>query len=301
MKMKDNEQLIFTPGLSSQSLKMDYFKIDNMTVVGQVGSGKDTLINFIVKSMIDSNPTGKLSFVYLDYCARGRTPLSNPNRITSYNQLMKEVNVDKYLLSTRELLTKLSFIPEDERVLSKGTADGVIVVVINEFDVLPSCLQTLIKAIIKRHSKCECLKFILSVHGAGMLLDILDYIPYRLVTRTTEDGSNSLMRCNIACRCADKYGSCWFYDVNNPDVYNKYKVKFIPESLLNRMMKVYAKGADIENKLVSLYYDVADKKTECELDCRVSELIHSVVSDSVECRELYTSYKKEEDADSAAI
>ena len=55
MKMKDKEQIIFTPGLDSRSLKMDYYDIDNMVIVGTTGSGKTTALNAIVKSMIESN------------------------------------------------------------------------------------------------------------------------------------------------------------------------------------------------------------------------------------------------------
>ena len=66
MKTKDRELTIFTPGLDSRSLKIDYFDIDNMVIVGVTGSGKTTALNAIVKSMMESNDSKYLQLVMFD-------------------------------------------------------------------------------------------------------------------------------------------------------------------------------------------------------------------------------------------
>ena len=266
MKTKDKELTIFTPGLDSQSLKMDYFNIDNMVIVGTTGSGKTTALNAIMKSMMESNDSKYLQLVMFDGTNNAcESPFFNPRRITPHTKLQSMfISPDMFYLEVHELLhtllavasTTVYSIGEYCNVATGRTelVPGVIVVVINEFEALPEYLRYLVRLIIKRNS--PQVKFILTGQSERPFKDFISDIRYRITTRVSDETSNTLLGCNIGSRCADEYGTCWFYDSEEPDSYSKHIVNFTPESLLNRMMKTYSSNKDPNSLLLDKYYIV---------------------------------------------
>lgn len=268
MKMKDKEQIIFTPGLDSRSLKMDYYDIDNMVIVGTSGSGKTTALNAIVKSMIESNNSEYLQLVMFDGSNNvNESPFFSTSRITPFTQLQSYLGFcpKMFYHEVFSLLQTLNIVvtcingdlgEEPSFGLREGKLiPGKIVVVINEFEALPLYLQYLTRMILGWGS--SQVKFILTGQSERPFKDFIQNIRYRLTTRVEDKTSNLLLGCNIGSRRADKYGTCWFYDINEPDTYTKHIVNFVPESLLNRMMKTYASGKEPNNKLLSKYHAAA--------------------------------------------
>ena len=264
MKMKDKEQIIFTPGLGSQSLKMDYYDVDNMVIVGTTGSGKTTALNAIVKSMIESNNSEYLQLVMFDGSGNvNESPFFSTTRITPYTELQRYLGISPKMFyhevySLLHGLYAMSLVTDGDLGEVPGFGfdkskllPGKIVVVINEFEALPTYLQYLTRLIIMRDS--PQIKFILTGQSERPFKDFIKNIRYRLTTRVEDKASDVLLGCNIGSRRADKYGSCWFYDITEPDIYSKHVVNFTPDSLLNRMMKTYASGKVSNPKLLLKY------------------------------------------------
>ena len=275
MKTKDRERIIFTPGLDSRSLKMDYYDIDNMVIVGTTGSGKTTALNAIVKSMIESNDSEYLQLVMFDGSGNvSESPFFSTTRITPYTELQRYLGVSQQMFYhevysiLHGLYWVVSAVDGDlGEVPAFGTSEpkllpGKIVVVINEFEALPTYLKYLIRLIIRRHS--PQVKFILTGQSERPFKEFISDIRYRLTTRVNELTSDILLGCNIGSKRADKYGSCWFYDITEPDDYNKCIVSFTPESLLNRMMKTYASGKVSNPKLLLKFRRVQNSRNMYE-------------------------------------
>lgn len=301
MKMKDKEQIIFTPGLDSRSLKMDYYNIDNMVIVGTTGSGKTTALNAIVKSMIESNSSEYLQLVMFDGTNNtNESPFFNQTRITPFTELQRHLafTPDMFYHNVFGLVENLSRVVrtccgdlgEKNDFLDRNKCvhvPGTIVVVINNFDALPKYIQLYVWYTMMWES--NQVKFILTGQSERPFKDYLDRVRYRLITRVDDNASNILLGCNIASRRADKYGSCWFYDINEPDTYTKHIVSFTPDSLLNRMMKSYASGKPSNNRLLNKYYSVsaADySKSSCDMREVISEVF------KVDGRALYEDFIK---------
>lgn len=286
MKTKDRELTIFTPGLDSRSLKMDYFNIDNMVIVGSTGSGKTTALNAIVKSMMESNDSKYLQLVMFDgsnnVC---ESPFFNTNRITPYTKLQSTfVTPEMFYHEVYELLHTLLTVASST-VYSIGEdcngatghaklVSGVIVVIINEFEALPEYLQYLVRLILRRNS--PQVKFILTGQSERPFKDFISDIRYRLTTRVNDEASNTLLGCNIGSRCADKYGTCWFYDSEEPDRYSKHVVNYTPESLLNRMMKIYSSSKESDSLVLDKYYSVRSYSKDYTTTNQSIESIYNV-------------------------
>lgn len=286
MKTKDRELTIFTPGLDSRSLKMDYFDIDNMVIVGVTGSGKTTALNAIVKSMMESNDSKYLQLVMFDgFNNVCESPFFNSRRITPHTELQSIfLNQNMFYHELYNLLHTLLMVANSV-VYSVGEeyhglteypklVPGVIVVVINEFEALPEYLRYLVRLIIRR--KSPQVKFILTGQSERPFKDFISDIRYRITTRVDDEASNTLLRCNIGSRCADKYGTCWFYDSEEPDYYSKHVVNFTPESLLNRMMKTYSSGKESNSLILAKYYSVRLEKKDYEMTNQFMEEIYKV-------------------------
>lgn len=286
MKTKDKELTIFTPGLDSRSLKMDYFDIDNMVIVGGTGSGKTTMLNTIVKSMIDSNDSKYLQLVMFDggnnVC---ESPFFNQRRITPYTELqrifiMPSMFYHEVYNLLHTLLTVASSVVqpvgEEWNVVTghRKLVPGVIVVIINEFEALPEYLRYLIRFIIRR--KSPQVKFILTGQSEKPFKDFISDIRYRVTTRVDDEASNVLLKCNIGSRCADKYGTCWFYDSEEPDCYSKHIINFTPDSLLNRMMKTYSSNKESNSLVLAKYYNVRYDKKDYDMTDQCMEDIYKV-------------------------
>ena len=261
MKMKDKERIIFTPGLDSRSLKMDYHDVDNMVIVGNTGSGKTTALNAIVKSMIESNSSEYLQLVMFDGSNDvNESPFFTTTRITPYTELQRYLGTSPKMFyhDIFSILHGLHWVASSVdgdlgEIPAFGTIGpklipGKIVVVINEFEALPMYLQYLVRLIIKRNS--PQVKFILTGQSERPFKEFIKDIRYRLTTRVDNSTSDFLFGCNIGSKRADKYGTCWFYDVTEPDVYTKHIVNYIHDSLLNRMMKTYSSGKVSNPKLL---------------------------------------------------
>lgn len=254
MKMKDKEQIIFTPGLSSRSLTMDYYPIENMLIAGLSGSGKDTAINAIVKGMISSNDIGKFSYVYIDAMDRSN-PLANSSRPTPYNELQSRLYGEHYLAMVYTVLCEIicaaiSYMGDIDD--NPKYVNGKLVVIVNNFGALPEYLQVLIRYLMYFTSKHDVgINVIVSAQCSEFTDDMLENAPYRLTTRVTEECSEKLLNCNIGARVTEKFGTAWFYNVEDPYNYVHTIVKFTPEPLLNRMMKSYASGKQSNNKIVA--------------------------------------------------
>lgn len=279
MKTKDKELTIFTPGLDSRSLKMDYFNIDNMVIVGTTGSGKTTALNAIVKSMMESNDSKYLQLVMFDGANNDyESPFFNQRRFTPHTKLQSIFNTpDMFYLEVYELLHTLLAVAStvvhtfgeecDGATGQVKLIPGAIVVVINEFEALPEYLRYLVRLIIRRNS--PQVKFILTGQSERPFKDFISNIRYRITTRVNDETSNILLGCNIGSRRADKYGTCWFYDSEEPDTYSKHVVNFIPESLLNRMIKTYSSNKEPNSLLLHKYYVMGvenrdyDKTNQC--------------------------------------
>lgn len=274
MKTNDRELTIFTPGLSSRSLKMDYYEIDNMVVTGLCGSGKDTTLTAIVKSMIESNKIGKFSYVFIDACYP-HNPLANANRKTPYNELQIPLDHSRSMQIIYDTLLRLiSVVVSRIDPVDNGTklVDGTIVVIINNYDSLPEYLKLVVRYLIKRTVNTKQVKVIISGQPSGITKDILDNTRYKLCTRLTDDESNRILGCNIASRLADKYGSVWFNDSEEADVFTKHIVNATPDSFLNRMMKTYASGKQSSCEAVVKFRDADTKFMESWLLPALTEL-----------------------------
>lgn len=254
MKMKDKEQIIFTPGLSSRSLTMDYYPIENMLIAGLAGSGKDTAINAIVKGMISSNDIGRFSYVYIDAMDRNN-PLANSSRPTPYNELQSRLYGEHYLAMVYTVLCEIicaaisymGGIDDNPKYVN-----GKLVVIVNNFGALPEYLQVLIRYLMYITSKHDVgINVIISAQCSEFTDDMLESAPYRITTRVTEECSEKLLNCNIGARVTEKFGTAWFYNSEDPYNYVHTIVKFTPEPLLNRMMKSYASGKPSNNKIVA--------------------------------------------------
>lgn len=301
MKMKDKEQIIFTPGLDSRSLKMDYYDIDNMVIVGTTGSGKTTALNAIVKSMIESNSSEYLQLVMFDGTNNtNESPFFNQTRITPFNELQRNLGFVKGMFYhrvfclvenlSRVVCTCCSDLGEVSDFVDRNKSvhvPGTIVVVINNFDALPKYIQLYVWYIMMWES--SQVKFILTGQSERPFKDYIDSVRYRLITRADDNASNILLGCNIASRRADKYGSCWFYDINEPDTYTKHIVNFTPDSLLNRMMKSYASGKPSNNRLLKKYYSVGAIDYS-EHSCDMREIISDMFK--VDGKALYEEFIK---------
>lgn len=299
MKTKDRERIIFTPGLDSRSLKMDYYDIDNMVIVGTTGSGKTTALNAIVKSMIESNSSEYLQLVMFDGTNNTKeSPFFNQMRITPFTELQRNLGFVTgmfyhnvfHLVETLSRVVRTCSMDQGEKsdFLDRTKSvhvPGTIVVVINNFDTLPKYIQLYVWYTMMWES--SQVKFILTGQSERPFKDYLDRVRYRLITRADDSTSNILLGCNIASRRADKYGSCWFYDINEPDTYTKHIVSFTPDSLLNRMMKSYASGKPSNNRLLNKYYSVgAADYSQCSCDMR--EVISDVFK--VDGKALYEDF-----------
>lgn len=290
MKMKDKEQIIFTPGLDSRSLKMDYYDVDNMVIVGTIGSGKTTALNAIVKSLMESNSSEYLQLVMFDGSNHvTESPFFSTTRITPFTELQRYLGVSPAMFyhEVHTLLTglycmvstvdgDLGEVPSLDMLTTK-LLPGKIVVVINEFEALPDYLKYMIKFIIKQNN--PQVKFILTGQSARPFKDFITDIRYRLTTRVDDATSDVLLGCNIGSKRADKYGSCWYYDVTEPDTYTKHIVNFTPESLLNRMMKTYASGKVSNPKLLIKYRNVSNMK---DANSRIDTVIKQVYGVDIE-------------------
>lgn len=258
MKMKDKELTIFTPGLSSRSLTMDYHNIDNMILTGVTGSGKDTTLNHIVVSMLESNGLGRFSYVMID-SSPVKSPLANPNRVTPYNELQSEIDEEDYFKSVRELLITLiecarAYLQDYDG--SQKYVRGSLVLIVNGFGGFPKYIQCLIRYLIFCTRRIDTYKVIVSGQPSEISEDMLDVSRYVLATRIDDENSDRLFGCNIASKLSDKYGSVWFHDREEPCVFTKHTVKFTPDSLLNKMMKTYASAKKSGNMSVKKYHHI---------------------------------------------
>lgn len=265
MKMNDNELVIFTPGFRSQSTTKDYYSIDNMVIAGLLGSGRASLVNAIVRSMLESNKVDKFSYVYINGYSNNMSPFGNLNRISPYNELMSELDVENYIESVDRLITKLCMVPFVSNCYALDTVDGVIVIVIDNYSKLPDITKSVIENFIKKSNK-SCIKFILCDEYANSFSEILPYINYRVATRLLADESSILLNCDLACSCADEFGSCWFFDKRRPDVYVKYIVDFVAEPILNKLLKTYSYKRKSNIKPVLVYTQLLSPM--CSEDCR---------------------------------
>ena len=284
MKTKDRELTIFTPGLSSQSLNMDYYEINNMIVSGLTGSGKDTALTAVVKSMIESNKVGKFSYVYIDGMDT-HNPLANSGRITPYKELQLALGYGLPLLEVYQMLVNLCTVVGTK---CEGTdtdpklVDGTLVVIINNFGAMPEYLQLLVRYLMKWTVSSSEMKVIVACQPSECTRDMLENAPYRLCTRLVEEESNRLLGCNIAARRADKYGTAWFYNIEEPDKYTKHVVNYTPDSLLNRMMKTYASGKPSNCRIVHKY-----RVLEC---CEFDKDLRAVLNDLFDV-DAYAAYE----------
>ena len=244
MKIKDFERVIFTPGVCRNTLTSDYYEVDNMLVVGVSGSGKTTLLQAIMNSIISSNEPRQFSLVHMDMYTNGINPYCNENRVIPCMDLMHDIYAEEgsYAEKCQKFLDKLFIVHEGllcgDAVDHEGAAFSTkLIIVIDGFDRLDKIYQQEVFAIMKAH---KGIKFILGTQNVEQFRKYLYLVPYRIVTRTSSDTSNEVLHCNIGNTQADVMGSCWFYDVSNPGVYKKYNVEYMPESLVNRMLKVHA-------------------------------------------------------------
>lgn len=201
-----------------------------MIIAGLTGSGKDTLIHSILRECILSNEVGKFTYVYIDTVHRTFSPFGKCNRITAYSELMSQLNTDDYLTSVRQFLQRLVLLKDC--TIEKET----LVVVINNYDAMSDYITMLVEYCVSTFKDCDTVKFIISVQGNAAPNNSSDF-RYKLLTRTTEGVSNKLIHCNLASSCADKYGTCWFFDEKTPDVYSKLEVEFTPDWSNNRLLK----------------------------------------------------------------
>ena len=261
MKTKDRELTIFTPGLSSQSLNMDYFEIDHMIIAGTMGSGRQTLVTSIVKSMMESNDVGKVSYIVIDPEGYENNPLANAKRITPYNELQRWLQSQDY----HSIWGVLKLVMESARSWTAGfdfdridsshseLKKSKLVIVVPNYDKLPEFFRLMLLDIVSHGTgNSGNIKCIISGEDVQCLKHIADKCRYRMVTRVESDeDSNIILGCNLAHRCSDKFGSVWFRDMDNTDVFTKHVVSFTPDSLLNRMMKTYASGKQSGNTQVA--------------------------------------------------
>lgn len=228
--MKNFDRVIFTPGLCTRSNNKEYYEMDNMVIAGLTGSGKDTLINAILRECILCNEVGKFTYVYIDPIHHEFSPFGNVKRVTMFNELISHFDENNYLRSVREFLTRLIWLAESD------CKNETLIVVINNYDALPKYLTMLVEYYVFVLMHSTMIKFIVSVQGNSNDYNF-KYFRYRALTRTTEDTSNTLIHCNLASSCADKYGTCWFFDEESPDVYTKVNVEFTPDFLNKRLLK----------------------------------------------------------------
>lgn len=235
--------------------------MDNMVIAGLTGSGKDTLINAILRECILCNEVGKFTYVYIDPTHCEFSPFGNVKRVTMFNELMTHFDETNYLNSIRKFLTRLFWLVEC------NCKNETLVVVINNYDALPKYLTMLVEYYVSVLKNNTMIKFIVAVQGNSNDCNFKDF-RYKALTRTTEEVSNSLIHCNLASSCADKYGTCWFFDEYVPDVYTKINVEFTPDFLNKRLLKSLSssKSTDMcivtamNNLRVNLPWEVEEAK-----------------------------------------
>lgn len=259
MKVKGLERVIFTPGLCRQSLTSDYYEMENTVVVGTTGSGKTTLMQAIAKSIIDSNDACNFNMAFFDLYGYNYNPICNSNRILpcmdimhflfgpEFEGLSYEQKVEQFIAHL-PLMAKWEM-PDVYDTEASPEERGFLVVMIDGFDRLDKFYQDAVFATMKLSNK---IKFIIGVQSSVTVREYLDEIPYRIVTKSITPGdSDIVLGCNLGYTQADDYGTCWFKDERNPYIYKKYSIECIPNSLLNKMMKVYsgyAKGLNISRR-----------------------------------------------------
>lgn len=264
MKVKDIERVIFTPGLSRESLTSDYYAIDNTVIVGTTGTGKTTTTQAIVKSILDSNEPDTYSLLYLDMTGHETNPLCNTNRILSSMTLMRYMKesfpFDTYAERAEQVIRMLSIAMwwSSRKVPSYDEGEPerppkLLVLVIDGFDALDELEQKLVFTMMKA---CPFVKVIASAQTAKTFKDFLDLFEYKIVTKVHNAlDSDIVLGCNLGYKQADKYGSCWFTSESVPGFYRKYGVKMMSTSLLNRYMKTQA---GYEGAVNSIVEDVED-------------------------------------------
>lgn len=254
MKIKDLERVIFTPGVCRESLTSDYYDVDNTIVVGVTGSGKTTTMQAIMDSIIDSNEPEQFSLMYVDLHTHRSNPFCNENRIIPCMSLMREIYNEEgtYKEKVQNFLKRLMEIHEYALCGSGVRFDGKristrLIIAIDGFEMLDKQYQELVFAIMK---KSKCIKFILGMQSIGCCKRYLYLVPYRIVTRSTDEVSNEVLHCNLGHTQADLFGTCWFHDIRKPGQYKKYVVEYLPVSYINRALKVnagYTKGNIVAN------------------------------------------------------
>lgn len=263
MRMKDYKRVIFTPGLSRESLTSDYYAVDNMVIAGITGSGKTTTIQGIVKSIMDNNDPEEYSLMYIDMSDCTSNPMCNTKRILPTMSLMYSLQEDIILPNYKERveqfirhLAMVAQCPSDSELETNDNSrlnNKFLIVVIENFEFLDSLEKGLVFTIM---ASCPYIKFILSVQGADSVKDYIDLFTYRIVTKLpTALSSDIILGCNLGYKQADRYGSCWFYYDKVPGVYRKYRVRCLSQSLLNRFMKAQSGYSGPVNPIVKEYKD----------------------------------------------
>ena len=260
MRMKDYKRVIFTPGLSRESLTSDYYAVDNMVIAGATGSGKTTTIQGIVKSIMDNNEPEEYSLMYIDMKGYASNPMCNTNRIIPSMSLMYTMQEDiirtDYKERAEQFIRHLAMVAQCPSTESENESDlrfndKFLIVVIENFEHLDSLERNLVFTIM---STCEYIKFILSVQDADAVKDYMELFSYRIATRlTTALASDIILGCNLGYKQADRFGTCWFYYDKVPGIYRKYRVRCVSQPLLNRFMKAQSGYSGPVNRIVKDY------------------------------------------------
>ena len=231
--MENTEKVVFTPGLSIRSNTKEYKDLDNTLIAGVPGSGLGTLINDMLYAAINANESRRFSYVFIDGRARFASPFSNIKRLSTYNLLMSELVESDYLNSVHKFLETVSMMSVHY------TVNEVLLIVIDGFSKLNVETQQLIRRMLQNAKLNAHVKFwIVADSSLGELREVVDKFRYRIITRCGDEGlSNELLGCNVGARCADKYGTCWFYDKQHPDTYSKLNVCFREDSFYERFLR----------------------------------------------------------------
>lgn len=216
-----------------------WYPIDNTMISGKTGSGVHTLLNNILVEMIVRHSPNELSLEIYEHedrqsvwtrCERKPWCMrSQPNKVKSVCERICQIK--EYLQSGGRYGD-----------YHKRDCDHVIVLcdVDYMFDTYPTEFCEAINYIAE-HGR-EFGFYLICVAGYVKTVEnLLPYFRYRVGTRLDEDVSNMFMGCNICYNEKTTHGFAWVWDSFYPVTYNKYIVRFYPDTFISKLLKVYSK------------------------------------------------------------
>ena len=285
MKKEQKQPVVFTPGNCCRIITADtatppssseiLFPLRNTIVAGVMGSGRDTCIDSIIKSLIEENPAGTVSFIYIDTILPTASIFSSPKLSTPYNQLMSELDLSNYNYSARKLLERLISLVVYYTEYEFQIPNEKLVVIVNDYDGMPTYLKELITGMLEIATQNCPIKFILGIQKVSYMGMVLERVPYRITTRVDVDDSYPLMRSDLANTLADKYGSCWAYDTGDPGVYTKHEVTYNSREVLNDFLKNLDSGESETMQIVKDFLRIKNDNSVEGIEECAKELINS--------------------------